>query len=354
VAKKAVSIKDVAQRSGVSIATVSNVLNNRRYVSEQLRERVYEAVRELDYAASPIARSMRSSKTYTIGVIVLDFNCIFFAPLLKGIQNVMSKAGYSVVTYDSNYSGDLEKKYVRMMTNHMVDGLIFAGIANAHDREFYADLQRDAHNKEIPMVCIENDLSDLGIDSVFVNNFTAAHTATSHMIELGCKRIAHIKAPSSVDTANNRCHGYRSALEDAQLPFDPALEIAGNYSPISGYDAIQTLLQQDIQFDGVFAANDQMAVGAIRALHNAGMRVPEDVKVVGFDNTFIASIMEPSLTTINVPNYQMGVSAAHQLLSRIQNPSAAEKAVSLQMDYELIIRRSTMSSAQTSWDMVYW
>ena len=138
--KNAISIRDVAKRSGVSIATVSNVLNNRCNVSDALRERVYRAVEELDYVANPIARSMRSSRTFTVGVMVVDLNCIFFAPLLKGIQNVLSKAGYSVITYDSNYDGETEKKYVRMMRNNLVDGLIIAGLSDTQNKAFYTQL----------------------------------------------------------------------------------------------------------------------------------------------------------------------------------------------------------------------
>ena len=141
--KNAVSIRDVAKRSGVSIATVSNVLNNRCNVSEELRQRVYQAVEELDYVANPIARSMRSSRTLTVGVMVVDLNCIFFAPLLKGIQNVLSKAGYSVIIYDSNYDGATERKYVQMMRNNLVDGLIIAGMSDTQNKAFYTKLTQE-------------------------------------------------------------------------------------------------------------------------------------------------------------------------------------------------------------------
>lgn len=351
-AKSKVSIKDVAAAAGVSIATVSNVLNNRCYVSEALRERVFRAVNDLNYTVNPIARSMRSSRTYTIGVVVLDLNCIFFAPMLKGIQNIMSKAGYSVITYDSNYNRELEEKYAQTMANSMVDGLILAGISTEENRLFYAALQNVSGSKSLPIISIENDLSDIDIDSVFIDNQMAAYTATSHMIELGCKNIVHIKAPQTTDSNSARCHGYRKALFDAHLPYAPSLELEGDFSAISGFNAIHRLLHSGIAFDGVFAANDQMAVGAMRALASSRIAIPEEVKIVGFDNTFVASIVNPSLTTISVPNYQMGVTAAQQLLRRIQNPQG--KALSIQMDYELVIRRSTMASAQTNWEMIYW
>lgn len=350
--RNAVSIRDVAQRSGVSIATVSNVLNERCKVSDGLRARVLQAVDELNYVANPIARSMRSSKTFIVGVIVVDLNCIFFAPLLKGIQNVMSKAGYNVIIYDSNYSSAMEKKYISMMKNNFVDGLIISGLSYEENIAFIEDTYRRDRDHDFPIVSLENNLSDFGIDSVFINNEEAALTATSHLIELGCRRILCIEAPKSTGAHKLRGQGYRKALARAGIPCDPALELEGDFSAISGYNAVQKALHTGISFDGIFASNDQMAVGAVRALNNFGISVPKDVKIVGFDNTFISSIVSPGLTTINVPIYEMGVAAAKQLLERFQNPYG--KAVPIRMDYELIIRRSTMSSAQTNWDMVYW
>ena len=351
-ARRTVSIKDVAAASGVSIATVSNVLNNRRFVSEELKQRVYKAVDELDYTVNPIARSMRASKSFAVGVVVLDLNCIFFAPMLKGIQKVMSRAGYSVIMYDSNYSMELEMKYSRMLANSMVDGIILAGISTEENSMFYSSLRSSTGRSMLPIISIENNLSDIGIDSVYIDNEKASYTATSHMIELGCKRIAHIKAPQTTTSNSARLRGYRKALMDSGLECDPSLELDGDFSAASGYQAALRLIRAGKNFDGIFAANDQMAVGAMRALHNYNINIPGEVKIVGFDNTFVASIMDPALTTIRVPNYQMGVSAAQCLLRRIQNPQ--EKVSSIQMEYELIIRRSTMASAQTNWDMVYW
>lgn len=350
--RNTISIRDVAQRSGVSIATVSNVLNNRCNVSDELRAKVLQAVEDLDYVANPIARSMRNSKTFIIGVIVVDLNCIFFAPMLKGIQNVTSKAGYSIITYDSNYDGELEKRYVRMMKNNLADGLIIAGLSDAENKSFYERIMRTDTGRPFPIVSLENNLCDIGIDSVYIDNEAAALTAASHLIELGCRRILHIKAPRATSSHSLRCMGYRKALSQAGIPYDPSLEVNGDFSAASGYNVVQAMLRTGVSFDGIFAANDQMAVGAIRALCNAKIPVPEKVKIVGFDNTFISSIVNPSLTTINVPIYKMGMAAATQLLERLESPGS--NAVSIRMDYELIIRRSTMASAQTNWDMVYW
>lgn len=349
---KAVSIRDVAERANVSIATVSNVLNRRCNVSAELRARVSQAVDELGYVANPIARGMRNSRTYSVGILVLDINCIFFAPLLKGAQQVLAKAGYNVNIYDSCYDSELELKYVGNMRNNLVDGLILVGIANRENLGFYQRLNEDARQRPFPIISIENDLCEMGIDSVFIDTNKAAYDATNHLIELGCRRIAHIKAPAAITASDIRRDGYAKALQDGGVNRYKELEQDGNYSAISGYNAINALLRGGLAFDGVFAANDQMAVGALRALRNAEYRVPEDVKVVGFDNTFIASIVEPALTTVDVPKFEMGAAAARQLLERLENPDI--KPMRIQMDYELVIRRSTMASARTNWDMEHW
>ncbi len=345
------SIKDVALHSGTSIATVSNVLNNRGNVSEELRSRVLKSAEELRYSANPIARSMRNRRTNTVSVVVSDINCIFFAPVLKGIQKVLSAANYNIMFYDSNYDPELEHKYITAARNSWADGLILAGLANSQNREYYRKIVSSGQDF-FPTVSMESDLTAYGLDSVLIDGRRAASTATNHLLELDCRRIVHIKAPIITGAANERLLGYQDALAAAGIQVDKGLVHEGDFSAISGYNVVHELLRTGVPFDGVFAANDQMAVGAVRALQDAGIPIPGSVKVVGFDNTFIASIVQPALTTISVPGYKMGVTAAKQLLDRIEN--RATKPVCLHLDYELIIRRSTMASARTNWDMVYW
>ncbi len=345
------SIKDVALHSGTSIATVSNVLNERGNVSEDLRGRVLKSARELGYSASPIARSMRSHKTNTICVVVSDINCIFFAPVLKGIQKVLSDAQYNIIFYDSNYDPELEHKYIIAAKSNWADGLILAGLANSQNLDFYRQVLSSDH-RYFPAVNLESDLTECGYDSVLIDGRQAAYTATSHLLELDCHNIVHIKAPAITGASSERFQGYSEALASAGIQVNPALVHTGDFSAISGYNIVHELIRTRVKFDGIFAANDQMAVGALRALHDVGISVPEAVKVVGYDNTFIASIVHPALTTISVPGYKMGMLAAKQLLDRIENK--AMKPVNIHLDYELVIRRSTIASSRTNWDMEYW
>ena len=344
------SIKDVAKRSGTSIATVSNVLNKRCNVSDELTKRVMDAVAELNYSANPTAQNLKTRKSGVIGVIVTDMNCIFFPPMLKGICNILVEKEYTITLYDSRHNPEREVKFIELLKNSWADGIILDSVAANTNPQYFKDYMDE--KEHVPMVCVENDMRSFGVDSVLVDNKAGARTAVTHLAGMGCKRIAHITGNEHAFVTTERLEGYYAALDDHGLERDKALVCKGNFSPQSGYDAIKSLLQSDIEFDGVFAANDQMAIGALHALNIAGKAVPEDVKVVGYDNTFVASIVKPALTTISVPAFQVGTELANLLLDRIKNPEKNVQATMI--EYELMIRQSTVASAKTTWNMMYW
>lgn len=344
------SIKDVARLSKTSISTVSNALNGSRNVSPELRERVLRAAAELGYTVNPIARNLKSGRSDVIAVIIADINCIFFAPLLKGIERVLRDAGYAITICDANFSQQRVADSIRQMRMQRANGVIVSGVSGPQLVDFYKKYVAEGDMRLTPVVNVEDDLSAIGIDSVFIDNYAAAYQATSHLIELGCKRILHITGQSGVCLSRRR--GYLDALSAHGLEADEKLICEGTMMPVSGFEAAQALLRRGVRIDGVFAANDQMAVGALRALSSAGLDVPEAVKVVGFDNTFISSIVDPALTTVSVPNYGMGKQAAKLLLERIGDPDPGARTV--KMDYELVIRRSTVRTARTNWEMEHW
>lgn len=344
------SIKDVARLSGTSISTVSNALSGSRNVSPELRERVLRAAAELGYTVNPIARNLKSGRSDTVLVVIADINCIFFAPLLKGVERVLSEAGYAITICDANFSQRRVIEAIRRMRGQRAKGVIVSGMSGDECTQFYHQYVSEGDMRETPVVNVEDDLSAVGIDSVFIDNYEAAYQATSHLIELGCRRILHIAGQSGVSRL--RLRGYADALAAHGIDADEGLIRTGTMMPVSGCEATRETLRRSVKIDGVFAANDQMAVGALRALSGASIEVPDAVKVVGFDNTFISSIVDPALTTVSVPTYEMGKQAARLLLERISEPEPAARAV--RMDYELIIRRSTVRTARTNWEMEYW
>lgn len=349
------SIKDVAKHANVSIATVSNVVNGTRYVSNELRKKVLTVIDELDYEADHIARSLKSNRTKTIGVLVTSINRIFFPLIIKGIQAAASKYGYNLMLYSLEDSFEKEKEFVKMLAGLRVDGIIIDTLADRSNEEYLKYIAKLKYGKKfIPVVSLERNLEEYGISSVFVDNLAGGKLAVECLIKRGCQKIAFIKGPANSDIALDRFNAYKSTLEKHGLPFDERFVCSGDFSPISGYSETKRLLLNGVEFDGMFASNDQMAIGAIKSIKEHGLKVPDDVKLVGYDNTFVSSIVYPSLTTINVPKYRLGLEAFDILHRLMKSGENAIDVKTVLLPTSLMIRNSTNSIGETNWDMEDW
>ena len=359
-----VTIHDVAKRAGVSISTVSNVINKNKFVSADLARRVNAAVEELKYSANPIAQKMKIKNTSTIGVITADLCGLFYPYILKGMYDIFNAKGYRLVFMDSegvhDHLGSIKKfqESIFGLVRDRMDGIVFTSTV---PEEIEADIIREAMNLpsfklNTGFVCIEKNLSKYGIDSVFTDSESGGDMAVSHLIATGCKKIGHISGPFFVTIAQDRIRGYRNAMGRNGLEFDERRMIAyGDYTHKSGYLAMKELLQKNPDIDGVFVANDQMSVGAMKALFEAKKRVPDDVKVIGYDDVFIASVLEPSLSTIHVQKYLMGKKAAELLLAQIEGRKELPlKGTEIELEPKLIVRRSTVKDAPDDWILVDW
>jgi DNA-binding LacI/PurR family transcriptional regulator len=347
------SIKDVAEKAGVSISTVSNVINGTKYVSEELILKINKIIEELHYEVDPVARSLKSKKTMTIGVVITNINRIFFPQVIKGIQDSAAKHGYNLTFFSTNDKFEDEKRFVQMLESTWVDGIILDSVADTNDEGYFKYLSSLGNRKKsIPVVSLERRIDSYGIGSVVVNNFHGGGLAAKHLIDCGCRKIVHITGPIGSCIVQDRLNGYKDELRKAGLAIEDARIIEGDYSPLSGYHAMKQILMAGIDVDGVFAANDQMAIGAIKAIRENGLMIPEDVKVVGFDNTFIATIVEPSLTTISVPKYKMGDAAVEMLVKRIEQDPNSPGVI--EMPINLIIRQSTDLRGDKNWDLYDW
>jgi LacI family transcriptional regulator len=348
------TIKDVAKRAGVSPATISNVLNGTKYVSEDLCESVRKAIKELDYHPDFIASNMRKQKTQTIGVVVTTLNRIFVSQVINGIQSIASKNNYKLIFYSSDDSLDKEIKYVRMLVNNRVDGIIIDTLAdkekNAEYLKYLCDLK--VKEKYIPVISIERNLVNFGIRSVHVNNVSGGEIATEHLITHGCKKIALITGPNFSDIVSDRYRGYRNMLEKYNIPYNSELVRRGDFTPVSGYQAAKYLFMEGVQFDGVFACNDEMAVGVLKVLKENNILVPDEVKIIGFDNAYVSSLVEPSISTVNVPKFRIGSSAAKMLIDTLSDNWDGE--LSCEMPINIMIRTSTETDVRSSWDLEYW
>lgn len=332
-----VTIIDVAKKAGVSPSTVSRVLNGNTAVRDSTRQKVLETVKILDYRPNFLAQGLKEGKTKTIGLIIPNIRNPIFPMVVRGVEDAAKKQGYTVILCNTDEDFETEKEYIQKLRKRWVDGLIIAPAAK--EVQHIEELQEE----EFPMVLVIRNI-DIPVNAVIIDNFQAAYEAVSFLIKTGYKRIAIIKGNQQLALYKERFNGYKQALIDAGLPVVDEL-ITGDDSDsiqwsLDGYNAINALLTQEIQFDAVFATTDLRAIGAIRAIKDHNLRVPEDISVIGFDNLEFSSLIDPPLSTVSQPFYDMGARAVNKILQFIDSEVVPAPMVEI-MSSELIIRKST-------------
>ena len=326
-------MRDVAERAGVSVTSVSHVINETRPVSDELRRRVLAAMDDLDYQPNRLARSLRRGQTHTIGMIIPDSANPFFAEMARGVEDTSFESGYNVILCNSDGDLNKERLYTNVLIEKRVDGILF--IAAGLSTNGVLDLQA----QKTPLVVVDRDLPDASVDSVLTDNAQGGWLATRHLIDLGHRRIACITGPSDVTPSAERVIGYRQALAEGDIPIDEALIVRGDFQYESAYRASIRLLQTEDPPTAIFACNDLMAVAVMSAALEQERQVPADLSVVGYDDVRLAAFANPPLTTIAQPKYEMGVVAATMLLERIRAPQApAQRRV---FESSLVKRKST-------------
>ena len=327
------TISEVAQKAGVSSSTVSHVINNTRFVSPETRKRVEMVIAELGYRPNILARSLRVGETKTIGLILPDSANPFFAESGRQLEEAAFQSGYSLIL--CNTDGDLvkEKCYTEVLLNKQVDGIIF--MATGDDMQSLRELV----SRQLPVVIVDRFMDHMELDEVVTDNHQSGYLATNFLITNGHRRIAIIRGPSNITPSAQRVTGYHQALTEANLLADPALEATGDFRAESGYLAAQQLLKQKQPPSAIFACNDLMAIGALRAIHEAGLRVPEDISLIGHDDIEMASYIQPTLTTIAQPITQLAETAIQWLVERIELPSLPPRQTVLAN--RLVERQST-------------
>ena len=309
------TLKDVAERAGVSTATVSHVINETRFVSEELRQRVYQAIEALNYRPNAIARSLRRRKTQNVGMIVPDISYPFLAEVVRGVEDTGFELGYNVILCDSD--GDLEREadYIELLQEKKVDGIVFAA---AGESSSYVQALIE---QGMPVVVCDRELPGVEVDTVIADNVGSGYQATEHLIGLGHRRIGCIAGPQELEISNKRVEGYKGALEQHGIPPREELIVRGDFRCRGGYEAMRELLALDAPPTAVFACNDLMAMGAICAASKRRLRIPQDVAIVGCDDIALASFTNPSLTTVAQPKHEMGAAAVEILVERIRDKS---------------------------------
>lgn len=330
------TIRDVADLAGVSTATVSHVINDTRAVSAAARERVLTAMAELDYRPDAVARSLRVRETLTLGLIVPNIEIPFFARVARHIERAANQAGYSVILCNSEWSHERELFYLDNMLARRVDGLVCISLA-MRGEHVAPVLQRGT-----PVVLFDREtMPGIELDGVGIDNFKGAYDATMHLIDLGHRAIGCITGLSKSVLSANRIAGYRQALHDRGLLFDPDLIYPGDYTAPTGLAGAKALLARDQRPTAIFAFSDMMAVGVLQALHECGLRAPDDIAVIGFDGVSLTEHICPPLSTVEQPIPQMSEVAINLLLERINGTAPSEARVVV-FEPKLVARASTI------------
>jgi LacI family transcriptional regulator len=333
------TLKELGQLAGVHPSTVARVLNDdpHQRVSEDVRQRILTLARKHGYQPNHLARSLRTKRSFVIGTAIPDIANPFFAVLFRGIEDVLGQHGYSVILANTDDDDARQQRNITMLRGRQVDGLILA-TARRHDPAIEA-LQAAS----FPFVLVNRHTDPIPPNAVVPDDHAGAMAAVEHLIALGHRRIAHIAAADAISTGHGRRLGYRDALARHGLPDDPALLVEGSLREQGSYEAMIRLLALTEPPTAVFAVNDLAAAGALRAAQEAGLQVPRDLSVVGFDDLSTAVHTIPRLTTMRLPLYDMGMMAAQHLLAQLARDKASLEA-SLEpivVPLTLIAREST-------------
>ena len=334
---KRVTIQDVAAAAGVSYQTVSRVINDKPDVAENTRRRVWQVIEELGYQPSAIARGLVLKRTHTLGLITADFSDYFFTQVIVGAEVEARKQGYFFMLCSTERNPADEPEYLRLLTERQVDGILFARPSTEEDSRHIVSLIQQG----VPLVTTAYWLPGEKLTVVDVDNVDGGLQATECLVKLGHRKIGMITGPAGWKSVNDRTGGYKLALERAGIPFDASLIEHGGWSYQSGYEAMGRLLARAPNISALFAQNDQMAIGAMRALREAERRIPDDVALVGYDDIPAAAYSRPPLTTIRQPMQQVGEVATRLLIEHINDPAVERKEVLLKTE---LIRRGTCGS----------
>lgn len=330
------TIKDIAKRLSISASTVSRALRDLPDVKPETMKAVKDLAIKWNYQPNPIAQGLVKKRSYNIGVIIPEFMIHFYAEALSGIYKVANEAGYNVMVCQSNESYEKELKSLKTLVSSRVDGLIVAISKETNNFDHLNSLNL----RKTPLVVFNRVSDEISASKVIFDDYKSGYKATRHLIDCGCKHIAHIAGPINLQLSTDRKDGFKKAIEKYALEYDDELVVSCDFTLENGKEAMEKILQTGKKIDGVFTVCDAAAYGAMSVLKNAGYKIPEDVSVIGFTNEPFAKLIEPSLSTISQPSHEIGETATHLLLKHIENREEFIPETRI-LETELIERNST-------------
>lgn len=342
--EKEITIYDIAKGLGLSPATVSRALNDHPSVNENTKQKIVATASEMGYRSNTFASNLRKQRTNAIGVIVPRLNSHFQSSVIAGMEKVANEAGYNLIISQSMESVKKEVSNAKTMFNSRIDGLL---VSLSYETE-NIDHLKPFFDKGIPLLFFDRIAEHKKCTGIVIDNIQAAYKATTHLIEQGCENIIHVTGSLKRNVYADRLKGYKYALMDHNLPYNEASVIVNKLSEEAGTEAAQQILQMKPLPDGIFVSNDTCAVNCIKTLKQAGISIPKDIAVVGFNNDPISRVIEPNLTTIDYPGYEMGEVAVRNLINHLDGVTDIIATNTITLRSDLIVRESSLKSEATN------
>jgi len=336
--QKETTIYDIARRLNISTATVSRGIKDHSSVSQKTKKKIFDMVKEMDYRSNHFARNLRQQTTNTIGIIIHELNSNFITAVLAGVEKVTTEAGYDLIIAHSSESYEKEAANAKNLFNKRVDGLIASLSFSTTNLDHF----QPYINKGIPVIFFDRVEEDGNNTVVIIDNRKCGYKATKHLIEQGCKKIAHVTSSLNRNVYLQRYNGYKDALRENGIACDDSLLIISDLSEEAGIDAALRILQTNPLPDGIFITNDFVAAVCMRTLKEHGIKIPDDIAIVGFNNDAIGKLIEPPLTTINYPGKEMGEIVADNLIKHLKGINNVQHANTIIVNSDLIIRKSSL------------
>ena len=334
---KHITIKDVARRLNVSISTVSRAFNDKYDIRKDTRAEILRVAEEMGYRPNPIARKLIQQKTFNVGVVVPEFVNSYFPEVIIGIQEVLIEKGYQVLVMQSNECYTTELKNIKTLEDNMVDGMIISLSREVHNNDYYLRMLEQGY----PVVFFNRVDEAIPASKVVFDDYKWAYFATEHLVKQGYRKIFHLSGYRHLSLSQNRIRGFRKALDKFSVPYSRYHIIETGFFMDEGQAVMEKLIAEDNLPDAIFAANDPTAIGAMKAIKQAGLRIPEDIALVGFSESKMAEVVDPPLTSVSQPTFEIGRTAAELLLRQIAADGfAAPKTVVL--DGKLNVRASSI------------
>ena len=337
VGNRRITIHDIANELDVTASTVSRALKDHPRISDSTKESVIRVAKKLNYQPNNVAASLRKGHTKTIGIIVPTADRNFFSSLMRGVEEVANNAGYNVIMSQSYDAYKKEQTNIRALLEARVDGILASIAMETKEYSHY----QEVISQGVPLIFYDRAHASLNTSSVEVDDYQGAYNAVQHLIEQGCKRIAHFSGPQHIKIYQERLRGYKDALKDHKFPIVDDLIQKNSIKLDSGRRATENILARDLLPDAIFSASDYAAMGAIQELKKQSLQIPGDIAVVGFSNEPFTSLVEPSLTTVDQHTHNMGKSAAKLFLYQVQQEQSEIIPRKMVLQPELIIRESS-------------